>query len=196
MPNTLEPLGLSASLNNIPDGADHAVGLAELHIRPALAADSAALAVLWRDTADTLTRLDRRLRVAPDGLDRWRAAFVAGLSRSDQHSVVAMRGRTLIASMTGQINSNAPGFLPDRIGLISELIVDSHGRGGGIGTRLADALVQWFAAEGVTVIEARVPASNPIAQAFWRASGATDMYHYLRLKQPKVTLKPVETETV
>ena len=153
-----------------------------LLIRPAQAADSETLARLWRDTAETLTRLDRRLRIAPDGEARWQAAFVAGLDQADQHTVVALRGRTIIAAMTGQLGHNLPGFLPEKLGIITELIVDSHGRGGGIGTQLYEALAGWFTTQGVTMIEARVPAANPIAQAFWRASGAAEIYQVLRLK--------------
>ena len=195
MPDSSDSLELSESLDKTTDSMGLTARSAPLRIRPAIAADSEALGVLWRETADILTRLDRRLRLAPDGLDRWREAFVDGLRRADQHTVVAVRDRAVIAGMTGQINANSAGFLPDRIGIISELIVDSHGRGGGIGTQLVDALGNWFANQGITLIEARVPASNPIAQAFWRASGATDIYHYLRLKQPKTALKPVTSKT-
>jgi GNAT superfamily N-acetyltransferase len=181
---------------NLPDGLDNARHPAALHIRPAVAADAETLGVLWRDTVETLTRLDRRLKLAPNAVDRWREAFVAGLSRADQYSVVAVRDRAIIAGMTGQIIPNAPGFLPEKMGLISELIVDSHGRGGRIGTQLYEALGAWFSSHDVTLIEARVPAANPIAQAFWRALGAADVYQYLRLKQTKTTANPVDTKTI
>ena len=188
--DSFEPVGSS---DNASDGFANNTRSLALNIRPAVTSDSEALSVLWRDTAETLTRLDRRLRLAPDGVMRWRTAFVVGLDRPDQHTVVAERGRIVIGSMTGQINTNSPGFLPDQIGVISELIVDSHGRGGGIGTQMYDLLSQWFAAHGVTIIEARVPATNPIAQAFWRASGASDINHTLRLKPLKMVATPDET---
>src|SRR5579863_7169517 len=128
-----------------------------LSIRPAVAEDAAALALLWRDNAETLTKLDPRFRIAPDGMERWRAAFLSNLARAEQHTVAAMRNRRLIGCMTGVIVSNMPGFLPDQTGIITELIVDSHGHGGGIGTGMLEMLYTWFAVHEVTVIEARVP---------------------------------------
>src|ERR1700730_13281626 len=105
-----------------------------LHIRPAIAEDANGLALLWRDNADTLTKLDPRFRLAPDGMERWCVAFLNGLVASNQYTVVVTRDRTLVGSMTGLIVPNAPGLLPEQIGKINEMIVDSHGRGGGIGT--------------------------------------------------------------
>jgi len=162
-----------------------------LHVRPAAAEDADALVLLWRDNADTLARLDPRFHLAPDGMARWRAAFLAGLTNARQQTVVTVRehsgGRpAVIGYMTGMIIPNAPGFLPDEIGAITELVVDSHGRGGGIGTGMLDTLSTWFTAQHVRVIEARVPASSPIAQAFWRAMGAVELTHHMRIKLPTV----------
>lgn len=155
-----------------------------LYIRTAAAEDAEALALLWRDNADTLAKLDPRFRLAPDGMARWREAFLAGLINTHRQTVVAVRNRTLIGCMTGQVMPNAPGFAPAEIGVITELIVDSHGRGGGIGTGMLETLSEWFRAHHVTVIEAHVPAHNPIAQAFWRALGAVEVTHYMRVKLP------------
>jgi RimJ/RimL family protein N-acetyltransferase len=155
-----------------------------LLIRPANAEDADALALLWRDNADTLAKLDPRVRLAPDGMARWRAAFLTVLTNTNQHMVVTVRDRTPIGCMTGAIVPNMPGFLPDEIGVITELIVDSHGRGGGIGTGMLEAVTAWFSARQVTVVEANVPAHNPIAQAFWRALGAVEVSHQMRVKLP------------
>ena len=155
-----------------------------LHIRPALAADADGLALLWRDNADTLSKLDPRFRLAPDGMERWRMAFLSELARDQRYTVVASRDRTLVGCMTGLIVPNAPGLLPESIGTISELIVDSHGRGGGIGTGMLDMLMAWFAAHGITAVEAHVPVRNPIAQAFWRALGAVEVTQQMRVKMP------------
>src|SRR5579864_7346643 len=153
-----------------------------LYIRPAAAEDAEALALLWRDNADTLAKLDPRFRLAPDGMARWREAFVAGLINANQQTVVAVRNRTLIGCMTGLIIPNTPGFVPTQLGAVTELVVDSHGRGGGLGTGMLESLSAWFTAHDVTVIEAHVPAHNPIAQAFWRALGAVEVTHLMRVK--------------
>ncbi|MHB8626288.1 MAG: GNAT family N-acetyltransferase [Aggregatilineales bacterium] len=157
-----------------------------LHIRPAVAEDADGLALLWRDNADTLTKLDPRFRLAPDGMERWRAAFLNELTRDQRHTVVAARDRTLVGCMTGLIMPNAPGFLPEQIGAITEMIVDSHGRGGGIGTGMLEMMSAWFVAHGITAIEAHAPVHNPIAQAFWRAIGAVEVTQQMRIKLPVV----------
>jgi hypothetical protein len=48
-----------------------------------------------------------------------------------------------------------------------------------------DALCDWFKERGITAIEARVPSRHPIAQAFWRALGASELYEQMWLKLDK-----------
>jgi len=154
----------------------------ELHIRSALAADADGLLPIWQETVETMTRLDSRYRIAANGAERWRASFVAGLSDPDRHTALILRGDKPIGYMVGTVQANAPGLLPEMIGVIVELSVDSHGQGGGVGTQLFATLSDWFKTRGVSHIELRVPSRNPIAQAFWRALGATSLYDQLWIK--------------
>ena len=151
-------------------------------VRPASSDDAERLALIWRESMDTLTRLDSRVQVAPDGTDRWREAFLIELRRADRHTIIALRGTHMVAAMTGAIVANAPGLLPERIGAVVMLIVEAHGQGGGIGTAMFTALSSWFAANAITVISVEVPTREPIAQAFWRALGASETAHKLSVR--------------
>ena len=144
-------------------------------IRPATPNDAERLSLIWRESMDTLTRLDPRVQVAPDGTDRWREAFLVDLRRADRHTVIAARGLKVVAAMTGAILPNTPGMLPERIGAVILLIVDAHGQGGGIGTEMFRALSEWFAANAISSVTVEVPTREPIAQAFWRALGASEI---------------------
>jgi hypothetical protein len=56
---------------------------------------------------------------------------------------------------------------------------------GGLGTGMLDALKVWFKSHSVTHIEARVPNRHAIAQAFWRAQGASEFYDQMWLRLDK-----------
>lgn len=152
-------------------------------VRRAAPADGDALARLWQESAELLVAADRRWRLAPDGAAQWSAAFHQWLTREDAAVFVAERKRQALGYVIGAVNANRPGFEPAQIGAVIELAVDSHGRGeGGIGTQLIAALKQWLAARSVHQLEVRVPMGQPIAQAFWRASGASVVTNEMWLK--------------
>jgi hypothetical protein len=60
--------------------------------------------------------------------------------------------------------------------------VDGHCKQGGVGTSMLAELKTWFKQHNLKTIEVRVPFMQPIEQAFWRASGATDYYDHLWYK--------------
>ena len=91
------------------------------------------------------------------------------------------QGRVL-GYIIGSMVSNIPGLPMEHHGYVTELAVDSHGKAGGIGRNLFDALKAWFRERHVTHIEARVPARHPVAQAFWRALGASELFEQMWLK--------------
>ncbi len=156
--------------------------MADPEMRRAEAADLDGLSLIWQETAETLSRLDIRYRVAPDGAAQWRAAFLKALDDPNRCCIVAVRRGTVIGYMIGAVQPNAPGLLPEQIGMVIEMAVDSHGRGGRIGTGMFDLLSAWFREQGIQNVELRVPYRNAIAQAFWRAIGATQLYDHMWLK--------------
>jgi L-amino acid N-acyltransferase YncA len=170
----------------VTEPTEHATYTLDFVVRRAQATDAEALARLWQESAELLAAADRRWRMAPDGVAQWSAAFTAWLGRDDGAVFVAERKGHALGYVIGGVVPNRPGFDPAQIGAVIELAIDSHGRGdGGIGTQLIAALTAWLTTRGVSQLEVRVPTAQPIAQAFWRASGATVMANEMWLKVDK-----------
>jgi ribosomal protein S18 acetylase RimI-like enzyme len=150
-------------------------------IRLATSADLDAMTAIWLETAEMLARADHRMKIAPNGTTIWRDAVANLMTDTTKRILVADRRGTAIGYLVGGIFQN-PGFLPERSGLVYELAVDAHGKAGGIGRELVAAFWGWLHEQGITDIEARVPVTHPIAQAFWRASGATILFEHMRIK--------------
>jgi L-amino acid N-acyltransferase YncA len=155
-------------------------------VRRAQPADAEGMGRIWQESAELLTQADHRWRVAADGPQRWLAALHGWLGREDTAVFVAERKGQVLGFAVGVVMPNRPGFLPDRVGMVAELAIDSHGRGeGGIGTQLVGAIRAWFAGQGITQLVAPVPTSQPIAQAFWRASGGSVLVNQMWLRIDK-----------
>ncbi|MBX3085375.1 MAG: GNAT family N-acetyltransferase [Anaerolineae bacterium] len=155
----------------------------DLSIRRAHAADVERMVVIWQEVSELLTNADRRWKLAAQGSEAWAAAVQEWLTREDMLVVVAERKGTVIGYAVGQVAANAAGFEPAQIGLINDFAIDPHGRGdGGIGTQLVGAIRAWLRERGITYLQARVPTSQPIAQTFWRASGASVLFDTMWMK--------------
>jgi ribosomal protein S18 acetylase RimI-like enzyme len=151
-------------------------------IRLATVADAEKLAALWVEHTQDLAKLDRRFRIAENAATHYQTDITKWLERDDARILLAERQGKAIGFIVGWQITRPPFQIPERSGLISELCVDGHARLGGIGSALLEGLQSWFRENGIEVIEAQVPQSHPIAQAFWRALGATDYVHVVRYK--------------
>lgn len=154
----------------------------EFTVRAAQEPDLDAMAALWHEAAEAFVSGEPRYKLAPDGRARWRSAMRTWLARDDMAVYVAECDGRAIGYIVGAVAENAPGLLPEKCGLVSDLAVDFHARTGRIGRELFEALKAWFSARGVGYIEARVPFRHPVAQAFWRALGAGKVYEQFWLK--------------
>ena len=155
----------------------------DLAVRRAQPADAERLLVIWQEVSELLTNADRRWQLASDSSTAWSAALSGWLTREDTAVFVIERRGSIVGYIVGQVVPNAPGFAPTYIGLVTDLAIDPHGRGdGGVGTQLVTALKEWFRERGITQLEARVPTSQPIAQTFWRASGASVLFNQMVIK--------------
>lgn len=154
----------------------------DLIVRRAQATDSDALCAIWLENAELLVKADTSYGLAPDAAEQWQAALATWLGRPDVAVFVAERQGKVLGFLVAALAGNAPGLLPARYGFISDLAVDPHAKSGGIGRALLEATRAWFRSGGIDQIEARVPARNAVAQAFWRAVGATRTYEQMRLR--------------
>lgn len=151
-------------------------------VRRASPADVERIEFIWHETSEMLSRADKRYQLAPDAAEQWHGALYNWLTREEVAIFVADRDGKAIGYIIGFTVSNLPTLLPERYGYVSDLAVDSHAKTGGIGRELFVALKGWFAEQNVTHVEARIPHRHAIAQAFWRAIGATELYDVLWLK--------------
>jgi ribosomal protein S18 acetylase RimI-like enzyme len=159
--------------------------IASFVVRGATAADADKMLALWQEANQMLAKADSRYRLAPDAAARWTEALQNWLGRDDMAIFVAestVREGHLIGYIVGSIADNPPWLTPERYGYVSDLAVDSHGKASGIGRNLFDALKGWFLERGIAHVEARVPHRHPIAQAFWRALGASEHDERMWLK--------------
>jgi len=154
-------------------------------VRRATPADTDGILFVWRETADMLARGDSRYRLAQDAAEHWQADLQTWLARDDVAVFVAestLKPGHVLGYIVGSLTPNVPTLKPGNYGYVSDLAVDPHGKAGGIGRNLFDALKEWFRERQVTHIEARVPARHPVAQAFWRALGASELFEQMWLK--------------
>jgi ribosomal protein S18 acetylase RimI-like enzyme len=154
-------------------------------VRAATPTDTEKILALWQEAADMLAKADQRYRFAPDAASRRRTLLNEWLGRQDVAVFVAestVKEGHLLGYIVGSVVENLPTLLPEKHGYIGDLAVDAHGKVGGIGRNLFEALKGWFQERGVTHIEARVPHRHAVAQAFWRALGASEWYEHMWLK--------------
>lgn len=141
-------------------------------VRRAALEDGDRLYGLWCAIRDLWVSNDRRIRMAPVGQDE----FVAGLgeyfARPTVVVFVAEDGGRLTGFVSGGVERNAAGRLPELHGTISYLYVAEAQRREGVGRRLFEALRDWVVQqEGVSHLEMPVLANYHAADGFWRAIG-------------------------
>lgn len=154
----------------------------QISVRAAQPDDAQALSLIWLETAELLATLDGRFRLQPDGAARWRTYFLATLDAPDSAIFAAIRRGVPSGYLIGGVVSNAPGFAPDRIGIVRDLSIDSHGHGGATGTKLWEAFSGWLRERQITQVELHIPSQHMPAQAFWRAIGARAWYDHMQIK--------------
>src|SRR5258708_5171737 len=112
-------------------------------VRRATLADTDAILFVWRETAEMLARGDSRYRLAPNAAECWQADLQNWLKRDDVAVFVAestLKPGHVLGYIVGSVVSNVPTLKPGNYGYVSDLAVDSHGKAGGIGRNLFDAL--------------------------------------------------------
>ncbi len=153
-----------------------------LIIRAASSDDLPELTRLWHEKAVLAQQFDRRLLLAPDASVRWSAMVSDWLADSDCSIFVAERRSDLLGFAIGAIRPALPGFMPEVVGHITDLIVDAHAHQGGVGRLLLAELGVWFKARQVQHIIVHVARRQAVEQAFWRSQGATEWIDLMWMK--------------
>lgn len=148
--------------------------MANFDVRSATAEDVEPLTTLWQTIMQERAEMDFRLRLADNATETWKYELTKWLEQDDVRVLVADRAGQLIGYVIGWILERPTFVLHRRYGFISDLGVDGHAHQGGIGKALFSAITPWFQEQKVQHLEIQVMHRHPIAQAFWRASGAKD----------------------
>ena len=145
-------------------------------VRPATIHDVPAMAVLWHERMTLRQLTDRRLRVLPDGQDKWKSAAERWLADAKCHILVAQRDGEagLIGYIIGHIEPNSPGISPESVGVVRDMAVGVHSAASGLGHLLLQPLRDWFQSQNVQYLVVYVPHRQPVEQAFWRSVRASE----------------------
>jgi ribosomal protein S18 acetylase RimI-like enzyme len=144
-----ERMGFSRFLDHLYYTDDGAVAKVEdrgVVIRAATVGDAAAVLSLWMEMMDYHARLDRRLRVSPDGSRH--------VGKAIEHWLLDLK--------------------PAKYGHIAHMCVTSEWRRRGVGRQLFTALRRWLQGEGLASVHIYVSHFNPASQRFWRSLGFQD----------------------
>ncbi|PJF44434.1 MAG: hypothetical protein CUN55_04060 [Phototrophicales bacterium] len=159
--------------------------MASFQVRPAMHPDLEQLEGLWADIMDEIaTTMDPRLRITSHAPQLWRQQVHTWLDDPAAHVLIAEKDSRIIGFMIGLILERPLFYYQQKYGYIAELGVDGHAHVGGVGTALLNPMREWFLAQDIKVVEVAVMHLHPMAQAFWRAKGASEFidHFWYRLK--------------
>lgn len=143
-------------------------------VRPAHAADLPSLARMWYEKTVLQQQANPRLRFAPDAERRWQQAAAAWLNDADMAVLVAMDDDAPVGYTVVRAQAGAPGLLPDCVGVVVDMALDTHRYRGGVGRRLVDAAREWLQSRGAAHMTVAVSQRSAVEQAFWRSLGAQE----------------------
>lgn len=143
-------------------------------VRPADPADLPMLARMWYEKTVLQQQADPRLRFAPDAEARWQSAAAGWLRDADTAVLVADDGGQPAGYTIVRVQPGTPGLLPDCVGVLVDMALDTHRYRGGVGRELVAAARAWLAARGATQMTIVVSQRSAVEQAFWRSLGARE----------------------
>lgn len=103
--------------------------------------------------------------------DYWRTQFERFGGRPQRYFLVADRDGQVIAFIVGEVRAWEFGSPP--CGWIFAIGVDAESRMGRLGTRLFDAIMDRFRADGVDTVRTMVRVEDQLLMSFFRSQGMT-----------------------
>ncbi|HEX7071201.1 MAG TPA: GNAT family N-acetyltransferase, partial [Rhodothermales bacterium] len=113
------------------------------NIRLVTAADRENLGRLWLAFLQEQSKLDARVVVSDDALERWQNDFAAWIARDSRHILVAEQHGDVVGFTAAVRTAPAPifAYVPELF--IEELFVRPDARRRGVGTALYRAIAEW-----------------------------------------------------
>jgi GNAT superfamily N-acetyltransferase len=143
-------------------------------VRAVALADLPEIVLLWYDKMVFQQQYDPRFKLMPDATAKWLSAAEGWLADSHYGIFGAERDGHLLGYVIGRMMAAPVGLMPEQLGCVVEMTIDSHSHEGGLGRLLLNALEDWFSKRDIHYIVACVPHRGAVEQAFWRANGAAE----------------------
>lgn len=152
-----------------------------LQVRPATLRDVQRIVPLWEALAGLHGDLDPALAVERGAAREYAEFLRETIGWPDTCVMLGVEGERAIAFALGRIQVLPLPFRERRRGWIQDVFTVPERRREGIGRRVVAALLSWFDAHRVTLVELTVAVRNPGAVRFWEALGfETFMYRLKR----------------
>jgi L-amino acid N-acyltransferase YncA len=151
-------------------------------IRRAASGDISRLAELWHEKRTLLQQSDHRFGSLPGDSAAWAESAGEWLARDDCAVFVGERDDQIAGYVVGWLQTGPPSLLTQHLGIITELVIDTHTYQGGLGTLLLRSIQDWFKQSGVHNVVAYAPHYHAVEQAFWRALGADQWIDFMWIR--------------
>ncbi len=139
--------------------------------------DTDAVVELWKGTVAYHAGIDARLEVREGSEEEFRRFLTRIVSsREDVIILVAEVDGEVVGFLIGMVRERTPVFIRSIHGYITDIYVDPGFRRRGIGRRLVETAVEWFAARGLDHVRLQVAAANAAGIAFWKNLGFEDYF--------------------
>ena len=129
------------------------------------------IAGLWLELANHINPLDGFYQIAPDARAKYTDYLRRVFGDRDHMVFVADAGEGLAGFAMGRVNRNPSVVVPDRVGYIENVFIQSDKRRSGIGKALCERLLEWFRGKRITHVELFYQTENSGAAAFWHRMG-------------------------
>jgi GNAT superfamily N-acetyltransferase len=132
------------------------------------------LARMWYEKTVLQQQADARLRFVPDAEARWQAAAAGWLDDRRMAVLVAQEADACVGYVVVRVEPGPPGLMPERLGVLQDMALDTHRYRGGIGRGLIAGAEDWLRGQGVQQLTVAVSRRSAVEQAFWRSLGARE----------------------
>jgi len=145
-------------------------------VRRTIAADVPALQRLWAELIDHHAEGDSYFTPSAGAVGLHGARLHEELGREDRLILLAEEKSEPVGFVIAEIRPGPDLFLVGPYGFVRDLGVTQSARGLGIGHRLYEAALEWFAEHGVRRAELDVTEANEVARRFWSGYGYRRLY--------------------
>ena len=155
--------------------------MSRVEIRAATVKDIERILPLWDALAALHGDLDPALTVERGALRDYAEFLGLALGQPDTCVMLGVSDARVVSFALGRIQVLPLRFQEQRRGWIQDVYTVPERRGEGIGRRVVEGLLQWFARHRVSLVELTVATRNPDAVGFWEHLGfGTYMYRMKR----------------